>query len=137
MNKQLFLLLILTASFYNITTTSDEPLSLTTALPNRTLLHLTSECSICLETQDSKKKSLLRHSNAIILQCGHHMHKSCFNEWSSDKETPTCPLCRTEVTNPLMKWSKENTKIIRLYLKSFRAMHKKALKNKKIKNDPC
>ena len=40
------------------------------------------ECPICLD----------KHSNYIILKCGHKFHKDCIIKWSNMNQT--CPICR-------------------------------------------
>lgn len=44
------------------------------------------ECSICMETCQTIKHSLLT-------TCNHVFHKKCITKWSKNK--PECPLCRT------------------------------------------
>ena len=52
-----------------------------------------SECSICLETIDSKNK--------IVLDCGHSFDTSCIQKWTASQisfgKKPECPLCRGSI----------------------------------------
>lgn len=51
------------------------------------------ECSICLEEINSKKK--------IVLDCGHTFDTSCLQKWTSSQvsagKKPECPLCRGDI----------------------------------------
>tara|TARA_Y100001973_G_C5003742_1_gene234958 strand:- start:58 stop:444 length:387 start_codon:yes stop_codon:yes gene_type:complete len=44
-------------------------------------------CSICLE--DYQEDDII-----FKLNCNHIFHKKCFKQWSNNKETTSCPLCR-------------------------------------------
>ena len=45
---------------------------------------LNKECSICLESFDTK--------NTIVLNCNHYFHRECINEWLLINNS--CPICR-------------------------------------------
>jgi hypothetical protein len=51
------------------------------------------ECSICLEQINNKKK--------IVLDCGHTFDTSCLQKWTSTQvsagKKPECPLCRGDI----------------------------------------
>jgi len=51
------------------------------------------ECSICLEEINNKKK--------IVLDCGHTFDISCLQKWTSSQvsvgKKPECPLCRGDI----------------------------------------
>ena len=49
------------------------------------------QCSICLEKWSEKPSTLLG--------CGHRFHEDCINE--SKKFSNFCPLCRTQIYNPM------------------------------------
>jgi hypothetical protein len=126
MKKHLTLLLILILNSNNIIKPSDStPETRKIVLPDTTLLYLSNECPICLDTLDDKKKSILKISGSIVLKCGHHMHKSCFNKWASQiKKNKTCPTCRSKVTKKSMKWNKGERQVINLHLKILTEEHK-------------
>jgi len=47
----------------------------------------TEQCSICLEDYQENDKILK-------LRCNHIFHKKCLKQWSHNKESTSCPLCR-------------------------------------------
>ncbi|XP_050233593.1 E3 ubiquitin-protein ligase ATL41-like [Mercurialis annua] len=51
----------------------------------------TTECAICLE--DFESGDLCRH----LPLCNHIYHLGCINRWLI--EEPTCPICRTSISN--------------------------------------
>lgn len=55
------------------------------------------ECAICQEDITSRQ-------HCTILTCNHIYHKNCAKEWFTKQcEKPTCPCCRADVRESLMK----------------------------------
>ena len=52
-------------------------------------LHLSDKCAICL---DSMEKS----GSCRLNECSHSFHKDCIKCWFGNKDTITCPCCRTK-----------------------------------------
>lgn len=57
-------------------------------------------CIICKEgyTSSAGTESAVEKTKAILLDCGHHFHVDCLNEWIiQGRYHSTCPLCRKSI----------------------------------------
>jgi hypothetical protein len=59
------------------------------------------ECLICQENLNENFPVIVSNEDKKMeqpLKCGHKFHKACIEKWMNGKRTPTCPLCRSEIS---------------------------------------